>query len=402
MIIYKFILFNCLIIFSLTAFSQDLLNRIDNFGENPGNLRLNTYIPENIPKNLPLVVVLHGCTQSANSCAEQTGWVKLAEQHKFCLLFPEQIMLNNVENCFNWFRKADQGKDKGEPASIMSMINYMKQNYSIDSTRIFITGLSAGGAMSVIMMAIFPKVFNKGAVLSGGPYKSATSVFNAYYTMLGLRLRSPEKWGNLVRKENPDYKGKYPEIVVFHGTRDLVNNYNNSTQLIKQWTNLHNTDCKVDKKILALNGNDKISKFSFRNAENKDVAVFYKFKKTGHTLPIDTGSCPNQGGRTGMFASDKDFHSTYEIADFFEILKVPYQIQGNVQVKKDSVEVYSVPKHSGSTYKWNLPEGSYIVKGRDSNSVEINLGKKSGFVEVIETDSVGCKNVKVELFLEVE
>ncbi|OFX44236.1 MAG: hypothetical protein A2046_07700 [Bacteroidetes bacterium GWA2_30_7] len=394
--IIQVIVFSC-----FNLFSQDLLNRIEHFGENPGNLRLNTYIPENIPENSPLVVVLHGCTQSANSCAEQTGWIKLAEQHKFCLLFPEQIILNNVENCFSWFRKADQEKDKGEPASIMNMINYIKQNYSIDSSRIFITGLSAGGAMSVIMMALFPNIFNKGAVLSGCPYKSATSAFGAYFSMIGLKAKSPEKWGNLVRNENPDYKGKYPEIAVFHGTRDFVNNYNNSKQLIKQWTNLHNTDSKVDNKIIKLNGNDEISKFSFKNSDNKDVVVFYKFKKTGHTLPIDTGSCPNQGGKTGMFASDKDFHSTFEIADFFEILKAPYQIQGNVKFKKDSQEIYSVPKHSCSTYNWNLPEGSYIVNGRNSSSVEINLGKKSGFVEVIETDSVGCKNVKVELFLEV-
>ena len=110
------------------SFAQDDLVQIRPFGTNPGNLKLMFYDPGNITEKAPLVVVLHGCTQMAKSCAEQSGWNKLAKLHQFYVLYPEQIVLNNPENCFNWYRAADQSRDKGEPASIMQMITHLKKN----------------------------------------------------------------------------------------------------------------------------------------------------------------------------------------------------------------------------------------------------------------------------------
>ena len=84
-------------ILSRVGFAQDELQQIRPFGTNPGNLKLMLYEPPNITEKAPLVVVLHGCTQVAKTCAEQTGWNKLAKQHQFYVLYPEQIILNNLE-----------------------------------------------------------------------------------------------------------------------------------------------------------------------------------------------------------------------------------------------------------------------------------------------------------------
>ena len=94
-----------LITLSCHVHAQDDLVQIRPFGTNPGNLKLMFYDPGNITQKAPLVVVLHGCTQMAKSCAEQSGWNKLAKLHQFYVLYPEQLVLNNVENCFNWYRK---------------------------------------------------------------------------------------------------------------------------------------------------------------------------------------------------------------------------------------------------------------------------------------------------------
>ena len=242
----KLFIFLFLISLTLPVVCQNELQQIRPFGTNPGNLKLMFFDPGNITQKAPLVVVLHGCTQMASSCAEQTGWNKLAQMHGFYVLYPEQIILNNPENCFNWYRAADQERDKGEPGSIMQMIDYLKKHKNIDSTRIYVIGLSAGGAMSSIMMAVYPEVFDKGGVMAGGPYKGVESVVKAGLGMLGMISKSPEEWGDLVRQQNPNYIGTYPELVVFHGGIDPVVSTNNSNQLIKQWVNIHHTDYQED------------------------------------------------------------------------------------------------------------------------------------------------------------
>ena len=123
----------------------------------------------------PLVVVMHGCTQTATQYATESGWNVLANQHQFYTVYPEQIAANNSSSCFNWFNYGDQNRGQGEALSIKQMIDYMKINYSIDANRIYVTGLSAGACMTNIMLAAYPDVLAKGAVMAGAPFKSATS-----------------------------------------------------------------------------------------------------------------------------------------------------------------------------------------------------------------------------------
>lgn len=381
-----------IVLCSIVSFSQDeILTQIRPFGTNPGNLKLMFYDPGNITEKAPLVVVLHGCTQVAKSCAEQTGWNKLAKLNQFYVLYPEQMILNNVENCFNWYREHDQLRDKGEPASIKQMIDYLKKNKQIDSTRIYIIGLSAGGAMSSIMMAVYPELFDKGGVMAAGPYKAAESAVKGGASMLGIVSKSPEDWGALVRKQNPTYHGKYPELVVFHGNKDYVVNINNANQLVKQWTNLHNTDYKEDEHSEEFDGNKDVELTVYKNNQQQEVVRYYKIKHLAHAVPLDTGSCNSQGGKVGLFAIDKNFHSTFWAAAFFGILKSPYTLTGDSIVKPEATHVvYAIPFTQGSMYNWKTPSGVWIQGEAHANRIVVNFDYTGGVIEVNELTKEGC------------
>ncbi len=99
------------------------LNDVAEFGSNPGNLRMLTYVPDNLAPSSPLVVVLHGCTQTAAGYDIGAGWSTLADRYGFALLFPEQRQANNQKLCFNWFEAGDIARDRGEPLSIRQMID---------------------------------------------------------------------------------------------------------------------------------------------------------------------------------------------------------------------------------------------------------------------------------------
>jgi poly(hydroxyalkanoate) depolymerase family esterase len=399
---HQFLIFLFLLTLSLPSISQDELQQIRPFGTNPGNLKLLYFEPKGINGKAPLVVVLHGCTQMASACAEQTGWNKLAQKHGFYVLYPEQIILNNPENCFNWYRAADQARDKGEPASIMQMISYLKRNKNIDSTRIYVIGLSAGGAMSSIMVAVFPEVFDKGGVIGGGPYKSAESVIKAGSSMLGIVSKSPEEWGNLVKEQNPGYKGTYPELVVFHGGLDPVVSTNNANQLIKQWVNIHNSDYEEDEHYPYFRNNDDVELTIYKDRQEQEIVRYYRVRNMGHAVAIDTGDCDMQGGKRGLFAVDKDFHSTFWAAHFFGLIKQPYPIEGPANVKPGTGNlVYSVPYHDGSTYKWSCPAGFWITGNKNTNAITASVDHESGYLEVTEILANGCSMEPCRLWIEV-
>lgn len=385
-------------------FSQTTLTPIDSFGTNPGNLKMYSYIPVGLSDTVSLVVALHGCTQTATTFAEQTGWNKLADKHKFLMLYPEQQSANNSAFCFNWFDSLYQLKNQMEVLSIKQMVDHMKSHYAFDTTRIYITGLSAGACMTTVMLANYPEIFKKGAIMAGVPFKASKDTSSAFTAMGGSVIKTSGEWSTLVKDANPGFTGSYPDVAIFHGATDAVVNTKNADELIKQWTDLNNADQIADKIDTLFQGDTAVTQMIFNDSVNNDpVVYYYKIKGMGHGIAVDTGSCPRQGGATAAYSLKSRFHSTYWAADFFDLLKEPYAISGAVQVSANASNiVYSVVSDSGSTYQWTVPLGASIVAGQGTNSITVNFGVNSGIVSTQEMSVDSCVNDIASLNVSVQ
>ena len=384
------------------TYSQTGWVQVNSFGTNPGNLLMYRYVPANVPAIAPLVVVLHGCTQNASGYSEYSGWDTLSNHHKFYVIHAEQQYLNNYTFCFNWFQPSDYKRGQGEAYSVKQMIDYMKSHFSIDSTRVFVTGLSAGACLTSVMLGAYPEVFSAGAIMAGTPYKSATDATSAANVMYGWVTKTPAVWGDSVRSENPGFTGTYPRVAIFQGLNDVTVSPVNATELVKQWTNLHNADQIADSVNPAFNGNADIEMKQYNDASGKTVVQTYMINYMQHGIAVDPGTCFQQGGAIGIgsYSYDEDFYSSFWAAEFFGIINNPYTISGPVTVTYGLQNiVFSVPYHTGSTYYWHFPSGVTIVSGQGSNQVTVNWGNISGLVVVNETESGSCVVGPTELYV---
>lgn len=193
------------------------------------------YVPSGYKSgtSTPLVVMLHGCTQDPDQFASGTGMNELAETENFLVLYPQQTSSANQNACWNWFDTAHQSRGSGEPALITGMVNEVKSKYSVDNNKVFVTGLSAGAAMSVILGATYPDVFKAIGVGSGLEYKAATSM-TAAFTAMNTGGPDPKTQGRLAYQAMGSYKKVVPTIV-FHGTSDYTVATINGNQVLSQW-----------------------------------------------------------------------------------------------------------------------------------------------------------------------
>ncbi|HEX8516948.1 MAG TPA: PHB depolymerase family esterase [Bacteroidia bacterium] len=372
--------------------SAQTLEETPYFGTNPGNLSMYHYSPGNIlpGDKCPLVVVLHGCSQSAQLVSEQTGWNRLADTYGFRVLYPQQKASNNPSMCFNWYRSGDIDRDRGECASIKQMMEEYRKNFVVDSSRVFITGLSAGAAMAVVMMATNPADFRAGASFAGGPYKAVVNILATASGMLGWINRSPEEWGALVRDANPAYNGPFPQMIIYQGKRDIVVNHKSAHELIEQWTNVYGIDTLADDTVKDFADNVNIRKYIYHDDKGKERLLYYEVKNIGHSLLVNPGNCRDEGGKMVSFSSDEDFFSTYWTAIDFGLIPRP-EITGKTEIKEGEQDVeYSVPLNNGSGYSWSYPDDARAVGPENTNILKLNFGKREGRISVVENDSAGC------------
>lgn len=208
------------------------------FGDNPGRLRMLSYVPADLPPGAPLVVVLHGCRQSAEGFDHASAWSVLAERHRFALLVPEQRRGNSALLCFNWFRPADIAPGLGEVGSIRQMVGAMVERHRLDPARVFATGLSAGGAMAAALLSCHPDVFAAGAIVAGVAFGAATGTSEALDCMAHGPKLPPAALAERIRAASPAAR-RWPRVSIWQGDADQIVTAANATALVGQWAVLH-------------------------------------------------------------------------------------------------------------------------------------------------------------------
>ena len=287
---------------------EDRLSDIPNFGSNPGGLRARAYIPADLPSGAPLVVVLHGCTQTAASYDSGSGWSSLADRHGFALLFPEQQRSNNPNLCFNWFRPGDRRRGEGEPLSIRQMIESSVTSHDIDRGRIFVTGLSAGGAMASTMLATYPDIFAGGGIIAGLPYGCAKTVPEAFDRMKGNGLAGAD---GLVRGAS-GHGGPWPIISVWHGSADQTVHPANAEAILRQWRLVHGLEEKPTRIDLI----DSYKRRVWCDGNGRALIEMYLITGMGHGTPLATQSRDGCGA-CGPHMLEANISSTRRMAEFW-------------------------------------------------------------------------------------
>jgi poly(hydroxyalkanoate) depolymerase family esterase len=286
------------------------LAQVASFGSNPGALDMYEYVPTALPAGRPLVVVMHGCTQNASSM-EVAGWNALADQYQFAVLYPQQRSANQQLDCFTWYGAADIARTGGEAESIIQMVDTEISTHAIDRTRVYATGVSAGGAFTAVMLAAYPDRFAAGSSMSGVAYDCATDLTGATACTQGPVQKSPSQWGDLARAGDPGFTGPWPRMQVWQGTADHTVDPANASELVAQWTNL----AGIDQMATATDTISTATRTRYGSA-----VELYLVNGMGHAIATGNdamGACP---ASSGAFFSDEKICSTLRAADFFGLL----------------------------------------------------------------------------------
>lgn len=327
------------------------------FGSNPGALRMWSYLPPKLPAKAALVVVLHGCGQTAAGYEFGAGWSMLARRYGFALLMPEQQKANNPQGCFNWFNPEDIRRGHGEAASIRAMVEQMVRTHKLDRKRVFITGLSAGGAMSAVLLATYPDVFSAGAVIAGLPFGVAHNVRQALHAMMSPATHSGPELGDRVRHAS-HHQGPWPKLSVWHGSADRTVHPGNASQLVLQWLDLHGVPATSSEEAMV----DGHARRQWLNSDGDAVVESFTIAGMAHGTPLGVADTGERFGSPGPFLLEAGIASSYHIAKFFGLT-------GRIHL---AVDAEPAPKqhHAGTTAQ-SAADGQFAQPGAGRRGIDV-------------------------------
>lgn len=255
------------------------------------------YIPASYHgQPVPLVVMLHGCTQSADDFAAGTRMNDAAETTPCLVAYPEQLSSANQQRCWNWFNGADQKRGTGEPALIAGITRAIMQEYRIDPARVYVAGLSAGGAAAAIMGATYPELYAAIGVHSGLPYGAASDMPSAFAAMRSAHPAS-----------KPLPAATSLPAIVFHGSRDTTVHPGNADVVVSQSAAAR--DLRVSTEDGRVPQGHAWRRATYTGADGRSVLEQWTIRGAGHAW--------SGGSAAGSYTDPKGPDATAEMLRFF-------------------------------------------------------------------------------------
>ncbi len=276
-----------------------------------GTLDRFVHRPAVLPARPALVVVLHGCTQTARGYARDAGWLELADREGFVVLAPEQTRAGNANLCFNWFTDQHGGAEGEEVLAILAMIDDLIASDGLDPSRVFATGLSAGGAMAFALLIHHPQVFAGGGVIAGLPAGVAKTTAQALALMRG---QSPAG-ASIPRPQVTLAPGQAPRLSIWHGTADHIVAPVNADAIAAQWMDL--AGLTADPNRSERDGTRRRQVWT--DTSGSPALEINRLIGFGHATPLSTGGA--QGlGHAAPHLVDCGHSSTRELAVFWGLI----------------------------------------------------------------------------------
>ena len=254
---------------------------------------------------LPLLVMLHGCTQNPDDFAAGTRMNELAERHGCLVVYPAQASGANLSRCWNWFNAADQCRDQGEPSLIAGITRQVMDDYAVDPDRVYVAGLSAGGAMTAIMGATYPDLYAAVGIHSGLAHGSAHDMPSAFAAMGQEGAAVGSGWATgQARTPVP--------TIVFHGDRDGTVHPDNGERVVEQWRTVMTEtgiDWQTEVERGSAPGGRGHTRTRYTDADGRAILEQWQIHGAGHAW---AGGSPN-----GSYTDPQGPDASAEMLRFF-------------------------------------------------------------------------------------
>jgi poly(hydroxyalkanoate) depolymerase family esterase len=246
-----------------------------------GSRAYKLYVPSRYRgQPLPLIIMLHGCTQSPDDFAAGTRMNLNAEDHNCFVAYPAQAASANPSKCWNWFRPGDQERGQGEPSLIAGITGQVMSDYSIDAERVYAAGFSAGAAAAVILAATYPDLYAAIGVHSGLACGAANDVPSAFAAM---RQSQPAARHRSGRPSPRGVVSRTVPAIVFHGDHDTTVHPHNGDQVVAQLREASNTDLRVTVQHGRVRGGRAYSRTLYHEASGRVIFEQWLIHEAGHT-----------------------------------------------------------------------------------------------------------------------
>lgn len=294
------------LLFSVCNFAHASFTELKDFGENPGELTARIYTPEH--SYTAVVVLLHGCIQNGVELAKQSGLLGLARKNNFALLIPQQSTNNNAKACFNWFSSQDTDVNQGESLSLKNMV--LSVTSQQPNIKAYIIGLSAGAAMSAMMIVNYPNLFTAGAIVSGIPFPCAQDLIQAISCMQNGPSKSGVQLATQAQAIN-SYQARWPSLSIWTGVEDKIVHPKNAKTLANQWSIM--TNINTPPTTIKHNG---YTRTTWQGPNNTSIELF-EIELMGHGLAVNPKL--SNGGIIGPYLLEAPLSTMIAVTEHWKL-----------------------------------------------------------------------------------